>query len=175
MRCPIENRFLPNQSTLNIRQRQIPLGGLARVKVATGPAMIRDEGGMLTGYVFVDVAGRDISSYVDEASRVVREQMKLPPGREHPALRLGRQVNLFADPKVYVFARLVAEPHGEGVLVAANNADQPRKLAVDLTDSPIADAHQLSPIFGSAKELELKSQHAAFTMEPRSICILRVE
>jgi Cu(I)/Ag(I) efflux system membrane protein CusA/SilA len=61
-------------------QRQIPLGELARVKVATGPAMIRDEDGLLTGYVFVDVEGRDISSYVDEASSVVREQVKLPPG-----------------------------------------------------------------------------------------------
>jgi Cu(I)/Ag(I) efflux system membrane protein CusA/SilA len=61
-------------------QRQIPLGELARVKVATGPAMIRDEDGLLTGYVFVDVAGRDISSYVDEASRVVHDQVKLPPG-----------------------------------------------------------------------------------------------
>jgi len=61
-------------------RRQIPLGELARVKVATGPAMIRNEDGLLTGYVFVDVAGRDISSYVDEASRVVREQVKLPPG-----------------------------------------------------------------------------------------------
>ena len=61
-------------------QRQIPLGELARVKVATGPAMIRNEDGLLTGYVFVDVAGRDISSYVEEASRVVREQVKLPPG-----------------------------------------------------------------------------------------------
>ena len=61
-------------------KRQIPLGELARVKVATGPAMIRNEDGLLTGYVFVDVAGRDISSYVDEARRVVREQIKLPPG-----------------------------------------------------------------------------------------------
>jgi copper/silver efflux system protein len=61
-------------------QRQIPLGELAHVKVATGPAMIRDEDGLLTGYVFVDVAGRDISSYVDEASRVVHDQVKLPPG-----------------------------------------------------------------------------------------------
>jgi len=61
-------------------QRQIPLGQLARVKVATGPGMIRDEDGLLTGYVFVDIAGRDISSYVDEASRVVREQVKLPAG-----------------------------------------------------------------------------------------------
>ena len=61
-------------------QRQIPLGELARVKIATGPAMIRNEDGLLTGYVFVDVAGRDISSYVEEASRVVREQVALPPG-----------------------------------------------------------------------------------------------
>ena len=61
-------------------KRQIPLGEVARVKVTTGPAMIRDEEGLLTGYVFVDVAGRDISSYVDEASRVVRERVKLPPG-----------------------------------------------------------------------------------------------
>src|SRR5205823_3377929 len=61
-------------------KRQIPLGELARVKVASGPAMIRDEDGLLTGYVFVDVAGRDVSSYVDEASRVVREHVKLPPG-----------------------------------------------------------------------------------------------
>jgi Cu(I)/Ag(I) efflux system membrane protein CusA/SilA len=42
--------------------------------------MIRDEDGLLTGYVFVDVAGRDISSYVDEASRLGRQQVKVPPG-----------------------------------------------------------------------------------------------
>jgi Cu(I)/Ag(I) efflux system membrane protein CusA/SilA len=61
-------------------QRQIPLGDLARVKVATGPAMLRNEDGLLTGYVFIDVTGRDVSSYVDEASRIVRERVKLPPG-----------------------------------------------------------------------------------------------
>jgi Cu(I)/Ag(I) efflux system membrane protein CusA/SilA len=42
--------------------------------------MLRNEDGLLTGYVFVDVAGRDISSYVEEASRVVRERVALPPG-----------------------------------------------------------------------------------------------
>jgi Cu(I)/Ag(I) efflux system membrane protein CusA/SilA len=42
--------------------------------------MIRNEDGMLTGYVFVDVADRDLSGYVDEASRLVREQVQLPPG-----------------------------------------------------------------------------------------------
>src|SRR4029450_6536061 len=59
-------------------QRQIPLGELARVKVATGPAMIRDEDGLLTGYVFVDISGRDLGSYVEEANRVVREKVKMP-------------------------------------------------------------------------------------------------
>ena len=34
---------------------------------SSGPAMIRDENGMLTGYVYVDVAGRDVGSYVSEA------------------------------------------------------------------------------------------------------------
>ena len=40
----------------------IPLGQLATIKVATGPAMIRNEDGLLTGYVFVDVAGRDVAA-----------------------------------------------------------------------------------------------------------------
>ena len=42
--------------------------------------MLRDENGMLSGYVYVDVAGRDIGSYVDEAKSVVREELQLPAG-----------------------------------------------------------------------------------------------
>ena len=61
-------------------QRQIPLGQLATIKAATGPAMIRNEDGLLTGYVYVDVAGRDPQGYVDEAGQVLREKVKLPPG-----------------------------------------------------------------------------------------------
>jgi Cu(I)/Ag(I) efflux system membrane protein CusA/SilA len=61
-------------------QRQIPLGQLATIAVASGPAMIRNEDGLLTGYVFVDVAGRDVDSYVEEASRLIRQKVRLPPG-----------------------------------------------------------------------------------------------
>jgi Cu(I)/Ag(I) efflux system membrane protein CusA/SilA len=61
-------------------QRQIPLASLATIKIASGPAMIRNEDGLLTGYVFVDVAGRDVSGYVEEARRVVAEQITLPAG-----------------------------------------------------------------------------------------------
>jgi Cu(I)/Ag(I) efflux system membrane protein CusA/SilA len=61
-------------------QRQVPLGDLARIRVANGPAMIRNEDGLLTGYVFVDVAGRDLAGYVEEARRVVQANIDLPAG-----------------------------------------------------------------------------------------------
>jgi Cu(I)/Ag(I) efflux system membrane protein CusA/SilA len=61
-------------------QRQIPLSQLATVRVASGPSMIRDEDGLLTGYVYVDVTGRDQSGYIEEAGRLLREKVKLPPG-----------------------------------------------------------------------------------------------
>jgi Cu(I)/Ag(I) efflux system membrane protein CusA/SilA len=59
---------------------QIPIGQLATVKLVTGPAMIRDENGLLVGYVYVDVAGRDIGGYVAEAKRVIAQHVTLPPG-----------------------------------------------------------------------------------------------
>ena len=50
--------------------------------------MIRDENGLLGGYVYVDVAGRDIGSYVDEAKSVVRDKVersrRLSAGLERP-------------------------------------------------------------------------------------------
>jgi Cu(I)/Ag(I) efflux system membrane protein CusA/SilA len=64
----------------SVGQRQIPLAQLAEVKVAAGPAMLRDEDGLLTGYVYVDLAGRDPSSYVADASRLMNEKVKLQPG-----------------------------------------------------------------------------------------------
>ena len=59
---------------------QIPLAQIATLKMTTGPSMLRNENGMLTGYVYVDVAGRDVGSYVAEAKRAVREKVPLPPG-----------------------------------------------------------------------------------------------
>ena len=50
------------------------------LKLATGPSMLRNENGMLNGYVYVDVAGRDVGSYVAEAKRAVRERRALPAG-----------------------------------------------------------------------------------------------
>jgi Cu(I)/Ag(I) efflux system membrane protein CusA/SilA len=59
---------------------QIPLGQIASISMKTGPGMIRDENGRLSGYVYVDVSGRDVGSYVDEARRTVAEKVKVPTG-----------------------------------------------------------------------------------------------
>ena len=59
---------------------QVPIGQLGTVRLASGPGMLRDENGLLNGYVYVDVAGRDVGSYVEEAKALVRDRVKLPPG-----------------------------------------------------------------------------------------------
>jgi Cu(I)/Ag(I) efflux system membrane protein CusA/SilA len=59
---------------------QIPLGELATIKLAPGPQMIVSENARLNGWVFVDIADRDIGSYVAEAQKVVAEKVKLPAG-----------------------------------------------------------------------------------------------
>jgi Cu(I)/Ag(I) efflux system membrane protein CusA/SilA len=61
-------------------ERQIPISQLAVIKTTSGPAMIRNEDGLLTGYVFVDIAGRDPSGYVREAGALLKEKVKIPPG-----------------------------------------------------------------------------------------------
>ena len=59
---------------------QVPLSEVADLALVNGPAMIRDENGMLAGYVYVDIAGRDIGSYVEEARRVVGAAVTVPTG-----------------------------------------------------------------------------------------------
>ena len=60
----------------------VPLGQVADIRVVSGAPMIRDEAGMLVGYVYVDMDGsrRDIGSYVEDAKRAVARDLKLPPG-----------------------------------------------------------------------------------------------
>jgi len=59
---------------------QVPMSEIADVRVVEGPAMIRDENGRLAGYVFVDVAGRDVGGWVEEAKRTVAARVSLPVG-----------------------------------------------------------------------------------------------
>jgi Cu(I)/Ag(I) efflux system membrane protein CusA/SilA len=58
----------------------VPLSQIADIVVTTGPPMIKDENASLTGWVYIDVAGRDVGSYVQEAKQAVAEHVKLPSG-----------------------------------------------------------------------------------------------
>ncbi len=57
----------------------IPLSALAKLSVIDGPAEIKSENGRLIGYVFVDLATRDIGGYVARANSVIAQQVKFPP------------------------------------------------------------------------------------------------
>ena len=59
---------------------QIPISQVADITTTTGPTVIRTEQAQLLGYVYVDVADRDIGSYVDEAKQVVNQMVELPEG-----------------------------------------------------------------------------------------------
>jgi Cu(I)/Ag(I) efflux system membrane protein CusA/SilA len=59
---------------------QVPLGQVAEIQMKTGPAMIRNENGMKAGYVFIDMAGRDIGTYVKDAKQKVQQTLGSTPG-----------------------------------------------------------------------------------------------
>jgi copper/silver efflux system protein len=59
---------------------QVPLSSVATIRVTQGPSMIKSENGMLRSYVQLNVRGRDIVGFVEEAQRLVSEKVKLPPG-----------------------------------------------------------------------------------------------
>jgi copper/silver efflux system protein len=57
---------------------QIPLGQVAKISFSNGPAMIRDEDGALTGYVYIDLKTTDYGDFVAQADKQIREKLKLP-------------------------------------------------------------------------------------------------
>ena len=68
------------RSVISAGAPQIPLGQIATVKHVAGPMVVRTEGAMPTAWVYVDVAGRDIGSYVAEAQAMVADMVRLAPG-----------------------------------------------------------------------------------------------
>lgn len=89
-RYPINIRYPYDDRTSIEAVRELPmvtpsgahiaLGDVARIDIADGPGMIRSENARLNGWIYVDIAGRDLGGYVQEARRVVAEQVQLPPG-----------------------------------------------------------------------------------------------
>jgi Cu(I)/Ag(I) efflux system membrane protein CusA/SilA len=59
---------------------QIPIAQVAKISFSRGPAMIRDEDGALTGYVYIDLNTKDYGGFVASADGQFREKLKLPPG-----------------------------------------------------------------------------------------------
>jgi Cu(I)/Ag(I) efflux system membrane protein CusA/SilA len=62
------------------RGAQIELSSVANIAFADGPPMLRSENARLTGWIYVDIRGRDLGSVVADAQRAVASQVKLPPG-----------------------------------------------------------------------------------------------
>jgi Cu(I)/Ag(I) efflux system membrane protein CusA/SilA len=69
------DRFRPLGAT-------VPLGAIADVRVVTGPPMIKDENGVLVGYVFADIdaSQRDLGGWVSDAKALVGRELSLPAG-----------------------------------------------------------------------------------------------
>ena len=64
----------------SLSRRLIPLESVADIQIVEGPAMIKSENGRLLNYVTLNVRGRDIVGFVDEAQRVVADKVVLPEG-----------------------------------------------------------------------------------------------
>jgi len=91
-RYPVNVRYLRDyRSDLDKLQRafvmapsgtQIPIAQIADIKLVNGPAMIRDENGRLSGYVYVDLdtSKRDIGGYVADAKNLISKEVQLPAG-----------------------------------------------------------------------------------------------
>jgi Cu(I)/Ag(I) efflux system membrane protein CusA/SilA len=62
------------------KRAYVPLGQLAAIETVMGPPMIKSEMGQLTGWTYVDIQGRDVGGYVNDAKAVVAQKVKLPPG-----------------------------------------------------------------------------------------------
>ncbi|WP_416877276.1 efflux RND transporter permease subunit [Litorimonas sp.] len=71
----LENILIPTPTGAHI-----PLDEVADISYAEGPPMIRSENARLTGWVFVDISGRDLGGYVSEARDIVSQAITLPPG-----------------------------------------------------------------------------------------------
>ena len=78
MRDSVEK--LRNLPIVTERGAQIPLSAVAAVHISDGPPMIRSENARLTGWIYVDIRGRDLGSVVADAQKAVARDVKLAPG-----------------------------------------------------------------------------------------------
>jgi copper/silver efflux system protein len=70
----------PQQETQNLKYTFIPLAQLADIKQSLGPPMINSENSLLRSIVFLNVRGRDMGGFVNDAKQALDKNLKLPPG-----------------------------------------------------------------------------------------------
>ncbi len=58
----------------------ISLAEVADIRIESGPGLIKTENARLNGWIYIDIEGRDLGSYVQEARQVVADKVDLPPG-----------------------------------------------------------------------------------------------
>src|SRR5436189_262772 len=59
---------------------QIPVEQVAKISFSRGPAMLRDEDGQLTGYVYIDLNTKDYGGFVNQATSALHDKLKMQPG-----------------------------------------------------------------------------------------------
>ena len=62
---------------------QVPIEQFAHISFSRGPAMIRDEDGALTGYVYIDLNSKDYGGFVKAANDLFRQKLHLQPGHTY--------------------------------------------------------------------------------------------
>ncbi|HWH38333.1 MAG TPA: CusA/CzcA family heavy metal efflux RND transporter, partial [Usitatibacter sp.] len=71
---------LRNLPVLTERGAQIRLGDVARIRINDGPPMLKSENARLSGWIYVDIQGRDLGSAVREMQQAIAREVKLPAG-----------------------------------------------------------------------------------------------
>ena len=84
MRYPRETRDsldkLRKLPIVSERGARLVLGDVADIRITDGPPMLRSENARLSGWVYVDIRGRDLRGAVKDMQRVVADKVQLPPG-----------------------------------------------------------------------------------------------
>ena len=78
IRDSVEN--IRNLPIVTERGAQITLGTVADIKITDGPPMLKSENARLSGWVYIDIRGRDLQSVVKDMQQIVAKEIRLTPG-----------------------------------------------------------------------------------------------
>lgn len=96
--------------------------------------------------------------------------------QQHSALRRGELIHIFSDDQVLAYVRQCAGPNGsiERLLVVMNNADQPRTVELNISDTPIAKARSITTLMGMGEAELVKGPAIEVPLASRSLSIYQL-